>query len=98
MLDIKMTNENGNLKYSLSGRLDTKTAPDFETELKSGLAEAESLVIDMQGLEYISSAGLRVVLFAKKQMKGKEMVIENVNDSIMEIFDMTGFADILDIR
>jgi anti-sigma B factor antagonist len=98
MLDIKKTNENGNLKYELAGRLDTKTAPDFETELKSGLGEAESLVIDMSGLDYISSAGLRVVLYAKKQMKNKEMVIENVNESIMEIFNMTGFADILDIR
>lgn len=98
MIDIKKTSENGKLKYELAGRLDTKTAPDFEAELKTGLEGAESLVIDMTGLEYISSAGLRVVLFAKKQMKNKEMVIENVNESIMEIFNMTGFADILDIR
>lgn len=98
MLEIIKSQEGGCLKFALKGRLDTKSAPEFEAEIKTGLDDVEKLVIDMTELEYVSSAGLRVILFAKKQMKNKEMIIENVNDGIMEVFEMTGFADILDIR
>lgn len=98
MLDINEVRDGSNLKISLGGRLDTKTAPDLEARVKGNLDNVDSLVMDMKDLEYVSSAGLRVILFTKKQMKNKEMVLENVNDGIMEVFEMTGFADILDIR
>lgn len=98
MLTIKEERNGGVLRLILEGRLDTKTAPGLEEKVKACLDGVDSLTIDMKNLEYVSSAGLRVILFTKKQMKNKEMVIENVNDSIMEVFEMTGFADILDIR
>ena len=98
MLEIIRTQEGSCLKSALEGRLDTKSAPECEAEIKKGLDDVETLIIDMAKLDYVSSAGLRVILFAKKQMKNKEMIIENVNEGIMEVFEMTGFADILDIR
>ena len=98
MLEIIRTQEGSCLKFALEGRLDTKSAPEFEAEIKKGLDDVETLIIDMAKLDYVSSAGLRVIMFAKKQMKNKEMIIENVNEGIMEVFEMTGFADILDIR
>ena len=98
MLTIKEERNGSQLKLILEGRLDTKTAPELEEKVKTCLEGVDSLIIDMKDLEYVSSAGLRIILFTKKQMKNKEMVLENVNEGIMEVFEMTGFADILDIR
>ena len=83
----------------VSGRLDTQTAPELEKELDAVLAGAKDLTFDMTGLEYVSSAGLRVILKAQKAMNAQgAMKLTNVNDSIMEVFDITGFLDILTIE
>ena len=84
------------LTVTVSGRLDTMTAPALEQELKTSYGEVTELVLDFQNLQYISSAGLRVVLGAHKAMKGK-LVVKNVNQVLMEVFDITGFSDILTI-
>ena len=87
------------LIISLAGRLDTTTAPQLDDELKGGLDGVEKLEFDFTDLEYISSAGLRVLLSAQKIMnKQGHMGIRNVNEDIMEIFEVTGFSDILDIE
>ena len=98
MLNITKSTENNALTIALEGRLDTTTAPELEAELKAALPGVVSLTMDMSKLEYISSAGLRVLLSAQKIMnKQGEMKITGVNDVIMEIFEVTGFSDILNI-
>ena len=87
------------LAVAITGRLDTTTAPQLEAEFKQSLDGVEKLVLDFAALEYLSSAGLRVLLAAQKVMnKQGEMVIRNVNDTINEIFEVTGFVDILTIE
>lgn len=94
----KKSNEN-QLCISLEGRLDTTTAPELEKVLSGSLDGVTELVFDMAALEYLSSAGLRVLLGAQKQMnKQGSMKIINVNETIMEIFEVTGFVDILTIE
>lgn len=94
----KERNENS-LTIALEGRLDTITAPDLEAELKAGLDDITHLVLDLKSLDYLSSAGLRVLLKAQKQMGAKgTMVVCNVNETIMEVFEVTGFSDILTIQ
>ena len=89
--------QNGSeLTVALEGRLDTVTSPDLEAELKNSMDGAESLVLDFSKLDYISSAGLRVLLSAHKTMARKGgLKITNVNEIVREVFDVTGFADIL---
>ena len=83
----------------VSGRLDTQTAPELENELDSILSGLKELIFDMTNLEYVSSAGLRVILKAQKAMNAQgSMKLTGVNDSIMEVFDITGFLDILTIE
>ena len=93
-------NQDGSkLALALEGRLDTTTAPELEKELSASTAGVTELSFDMKALDYISSAGLRVLLSAQKLMnKQGSMVIRNVNDDIREIFDVTGFSDILTIE
>ena len=99
MLNINKTLEDKTLTVALEGRLDTTTAPQLEAELKSALPDVTSLVMDFEKLEYISSAGLRVLLSAQKIMnKQGEMKLIHVNDVINEIFEVTGFSDILNIE
>ena len=99
MLNIEKKTEGTALQVTLTGRLDTTTAPQLESELKSSLDGVTSLVMDFEKLEYISSAGLRVLLSAQKIMnKQGEMKLIHVNDVINEIFDVTGFSDILNIE
>ena len=87
------------LTIKLGGRLDTTTAPQLEAELKQSTAGVTLLVFDFSALEYLSSAGLRVLLSTQKLMnKQGQMVVRNINDTIAEIFDVTGFADILTIE
>ena len=87
------------LTLIVSGRLDTQTAPELETELDAVLAGLKELTFDMTNLEYVSSAGLRVILKAQKAMNAQgSMKLTGVNDSIMEVFDITGFLDILTIE
>ena len=83
----------------VSGRLDTQTAPELENELDAVLTGLKELTFDMTNLEYVSSAGLRVILKAQKAMNMQgSMKLTGVNDSIMEVFDITGFLDILTIE
>jgi anti-sigma B factor antagonist len=83
----------------VSGRLDTQTAPELENELDSVLSGLKELTFDFANLEYVSSAGLRVILKAQKAMNAQgSMKLTGVNDSIMEVFDITGFLDILTIE
>lgn len=84
------------LTLTVSGRLDTLTAPMLEQEIKASCGGITELTLDFQELQYISSAGLRVVLGAHKAMKGN-LVVKNVNEVVMEVFDVTGFSDILTI-
>lgn len=96
-IEKKVENEKVTLK--VAGRLDTTTAPELEAELDGAIGDAKDLVFDLSGLEYISSAGLRVILKAQKAMNTKgSMKLTGVNDSIMEVFDITGFLDILTIE
>ncbi len=98
-MNICKTSDAGKLMLSLEGRLDTGTAPKLEAELKSSLGGVTELVLDFAGLEYISSAGLRVLLGAQKVMNRQgSMVIRNVNEVISEVFEVTGFVDILNIE
>ena len=98
-MKITKSKENSALTLALNGRLDTNTAPELETELKASLNGIETLVIDMEELAYLSSAGLRVILAAQKQMnKQGRMIIRKVNDVVMEVFEVTGFTDILTIE
>lgn len=88
-----------NLVVALEGRLDTTTAPQLEEELKAGLEGVTDLVIDLSKLEYISSAGLRVLLSAFKIMRNKgKMKVTNANELVKEVFEVTGFSDFLPIE
>lgn len=87
------------MTVTLTGRLDTNTAPKLEAELKESISGIEVLTLDFSGLEYLSSAGLRVLLASQKIMNRQgRMVVRNVNDMIMEVFEVTGFCDILTIE
>lgn len=84
---------------AVEGRIDTVTAPELEKEVLSVSADVTELVIDFEALDYISSAGLRVLLQAQKMMnKRGTMVVKNVNETISEVFEVTGFSDILTIE
>ena len=99
MLNIEKTAEDNKITYVLEGRLDTATSPELEDEVRDLPEDVQELVFDLEKLEYISSAGLRVILAAQKIMaKQGEMKVINVNDTIMEIFEVTGFTDILTIE
>jgi len=99
MLSIEKQAEDGKLCVTLEGRLDTTTAPDLEAELGDALEGITDLTLDFGKLEYISSAGLRVLLSAQKRMNEQgAMKVTGVNETIMEIFDVTGFVDILTIE
>ena len=99
MLRIEKTTENNSLTYTLSGRLDTLTAPELELDLNGALDGVTELIFDLNALDYLSSAGLRVLLTAQKRMNTQgAMRVRNVNETIREIFDITGFSDILTIE
>lgn len=93
-------NLNGDaLELKIIGRLDTTTAPALEAEVKNSLEGLKSIIFDLEGLEYISSAGLRVLLSAQKSMnKQGTMKLVNVNEVVMEVFEITGFVDVLTIE
>ncbi|MDD6213689.1 MAG: STAS domain-containing protein [Firmicutes bacterium] len=96
---IEKTTENEKVTLTVSGRLDTTTAPELEAALDEVLENTKELIFNLENLEYISSAGLRVILKAQKSMNTKgSMELTGVNDSIIEVFDITGFLDILTIE
>lgn len=99
MLDIKNTVNGTGLTVKLIGRLDTTTAPVLEGDLRKSVDNIEKLIFEISELEYISSAGLRVLLSAQKVMnKQGEMIIRGANETVMEVFEVTGFVDILNIE
>ncbi len=98
-MEIIKNLEGNTLTLAVEGRLDTTTAPGFESEITSSIDGITSLILDFKNLQYVSSAGLRVILSAQKTMnKQGEMKIVNVNEEIMSVFEITGFTDILTIE
>lgn len=98
-MTINQTRDGGKLTVKLEGRLDTTTAPQLEGELRTAVDGVTELEFDFTKLEYISSAGLRVLLAAQKVMnKQGSMVIRNANSDLMDIFEVTGFVDIFHIE
>ncbi len=99
MLDINKTFEDDALLITLAGRLDTTTSPELEEVIRAKLPGLKKLVFDFENLDYISSAGLRVLLYCQKVMnKQGEMKVMHVNETIEEIFEVTGFDEILTIE
>ena len=98
-MTISKTLEGNNLTLALEGRLDTTTSPDLEETLAASLDGVTALVFDFTKLDYLSSAGLRVLLSAQKRMnKQGTMKLVHVNDAVKEVFEITGFADFLTIE
>lgn len=98
-MEILQTNNEGITIVSIVGRLDSTTAPQLEEKLNEVIATTNALTLDFEQLQYVSSAGLRVLLKAQKAMSSKgEMKIIHVNSEIMEVFELTGFLDILTIE
>ena len=98
-MTIEIRRNAGDTTIELVGRLDTTTAPALDKTIGEDLGDTKNLTLDIKGLEYISSAGLRVLLAAQKKMqKIGSMKVINVCEAIMEVFEMTGFADILVIE
>lgn len=98
-MNIEIKRNEKTLFVAMSGRLDATTAPAFEKTISENMGTIESLILDFEGVEYISSAGLRVVLNAQKKMQQVgEMKVINVCQEVMDIFEMTGFVDILSIE
>ncbi|MBQ3852786.1 MAG: STAS domain-containing protein [Lachnospiraceae bacterium] len=98
-MTIDKTLDGTKLEIALEGRLDTMTAPQLEEEVKNNIEGIKELIFDLKNLAYVSSAGLRVLLSAQKIMnKQGSMTIRNANEEVMEIFEVTGFIDILNIE
>ncbi len=99
-MKICIEKEDAKLVVCLEGRLDTTTAPEFEKEIAGQMDGVNELIIDLSGLVYMSSAGLRVILVYQKKMNAVKgsMIVKNVNELIMEIFETTGFLDILTVE
>lgn len=99
-MKIEISKNDVALTVTLEGRLDTITSPELEKELEANLNGVQEITFDFAGIEYISSAGLRVLLSAQKRMNavGGSMKLCHVNETVMEVFDITGFADILTIE
>ena len=98
-MKIEMKRNAQEMMIEVEGRLDTITAPTLEKEINENIQDSETLILDFSGLEYISSAGLRVLLSTQKKMQKRgAMKVINVGAEIMDVFEMTGFADILTIE
>lgn len=99
-MDINLERKGETLTLFLNGKLDTQTAPSLEEKLSTEITGVKHLILDLQGLEYISSAGLRIFLSTHKHMAGEggDMTVKNVNEDVMAIFDVTGFSDFLKLE
>ena len=98
-MNIEMKRNEQEVVVEVEGRLDTITAPALEKEINENVNDTDTFILDLKALEYISSAGLRVLLGAQKKMQKRgSMKVRNVREEIMEVFEMTGFADILTIE
>ena len=98
-MNIKQTLEGTSLLLELEGRLDTSTSPELEAQINDKIDDLTELTLDFAGIDYISSSGLRVLLSAQKKMNTKgKMTVRNVNETVSEIFDITGFSEILNVE
>ena len=98
-MNINLTKNGTELTVALEGRLDTLTSPELEDALEDELEDIDKLVFDMSKLDYISSAGLRVLLVCTHAMDGRgDMVVRNINQTVRDVFEVTGFVDILNIE
>ena len=98
-MNINIERENGKALMKIEGRLDTTTAPELEKAINDEGSDLKGVVLDFGGVDYISSAGLRVLLTAQKKMNAQGyMELRNVSEAVMDVFEMTGFADILVIK
>ena len=99
VLKVSVSNEGAEYTFTVEGRLDTNTSPELEAKINEVIGSANKLIIDLGNLEYISSAGLRVLLGATQVMEGKgEMVVRNVTEAVREVFDLTGFNNVFRIE
>ncbi|MCL2689129.1 MAG: STAS domain-containing protein [Chitinispirillia bacterium] len=98
-MDVVKSQESGKITFAVTGRLDTNTAPEFQPVLLAALSEEKQVELDFKEVEYVSSAGLRVLLLGEKTAKTNNaaLIIVNPSKEIKEVFDMTGFSDILKI-
>ncbi len=98
-MNVTRQEENGTLTLLVEGRLDTTTAPQLEEQIPTG-TQIQTLILDLSKLEYVSSAGLRVLLCAQKQMsaQGGKLIVKNAQDAVLEVFEITGFNDILTLE
>ncbi|MCI7291006.1 MAG: STAS domain-containing protein [Methanobrevibacter woesei] len=98
-MEINLDRNGEKLTIAIEGRLDTNTAPELDNAIKNDIADIKDLTLDLSGLEYVSSAGLRVILATQKIMNSQgKMVVTNVQDMVMEVFEATGFTDVLTIE
>ena len=98
-LKISTSNTGAEYTFTLEGRLDTITAPDLEAKINEVVGDASKLILDLGNLEYISSAGLRVILGATQAMEGKgDMIVRNPSQAVREVFDLTGFSNLFHIE
>lgn len=101
-MEVQKTSEEGKVVYHIKGRIDTQTSPELQAMLDESFAQGEiNLVLDFQEVEYMSSAGLRTILYAQKRAnttEGAALVLINVKPAVMEVFEMTGFTDFLEIN
>ena len=98
-LNISMTKDGAQYTFLLDGRLDTITSPELESKINEVVDDASKLILDLANLEYISSAGLRVILGALQAMEDKgDMVVRNLSESVREVFDLTGFSNLFKIE
>lgn len=98
-MEIKKVKNGEDLVVNVDGRIDTTTAPELEKDIIDELENVTNLIFDFEKVQYISSAGLRVILVFHKNMSKKgKMTIKNVNEAVQEIFDVTGFSDLLNIE
>ena len=98
-MKIAVSNNGGEYTFTVEGRLDTNTSPELEARINEVIGNANKLIMDLGNLEYISSAGLRVLLGAVQQMEGKgEMIVRNLSQAVREVFDLTGFSRLFTIE
>ena len=99
-MEVKFNKQDSSLTVTISGNIDTVTAPELDSKLQENISDVKDLVLDFAAVDYISSAGLRVILMANQQMEECDgsMTVRNINEDIREIFEMTGFDSLLDLE
>ena len=99
-MEVKFNKQDSTLTVAISGNIDTVTAPELDTKLQENLSGIKDLILDFAAVDYISSAGLRVILMANQQLEDADgtMTIKNVNDDVRDVFEMTGFDSLLNLE